>query len=177
MKNIVLCVTGSIAAYKSADIISSLVKKGFNVNVIMTEAAKQFITPLTLQTLSKNKVISNVFDDYNPKEVTHIALAKKADLFLIVPATANIISKIAYGVADDIVLTSILATKAPVYIAPAMNSNMYLNPITQSNMSKLKSFGYNFIEPEEGLLACGDVGIGKLAHINIIINIVEEALK
>lgn len=176
-KNIVLAVSGSISAYKSADIANILTKKGFNVNVIISKSALNFITISTLQTLSKNKVVTDVFDDYNPEEVTHIALAKKADLFLIAPASANIIGKVANGIADDMVSTTVLATKAPVYIAPAMNTNMYENLIVQDNIAKLKRFGYNFIEPGSGLLACGDTGIGKLASVEDIIKVVESVLK
>lgn len=176
-KNIVLAVCGSISAYKSADIANMLTKKGFDVNIIITKSALEFITIPTLQTLSKNKVITNVFDDYNPEEVTHIALAKKADLFLIAPASADIIGKVANGIADDIVSTTVLATKAPVYIAPAMNTNMYTNPIVQHNIAKLKKFSYTFIEPGSGLLACGDTGVGKLAKVEDIIQIVEDVFK
>jgi len=167
-KNLLLGVTGGIAAYKACDLVSRLVKKNINVDVIMTKEAVNFVSPLTFQALSHNKVIVDMFD--NPKywEIEHISLAEKADTFAIVPATANIIAKIANGIADDMLTTTVIATKSPILIAPAMNTNMYLNKIVQQNIEKLKSFGYLFIEPDEGRLACGTYGSGKLADIDII---------
>ena len=162
--NIVLGVTGSIAAYKAADIISRLKKLGHNVDVILTESGSRIITPLTLQTMSKNKVYMDMFEEITPKEVKHISLAEKADLVLIAPATANIIGKIAHGIADDFLSTVVMAAanQAPIYIAPAMNTNMYENPIVQDNLRKLQSFGYEVITPASGYLACGDTGAGKM---------------
>lgn len=177
--NIVLGVTGSIAAYKAADIISGLKKLGHEVDVILTESGSRIITPITLQTLSKNKVYMDMFEEITPKEVKHISLAEKADLMLIAPATANIIGKIANGIADDFLSTVVMAAASttPVYIAPAMNTNMYENPIVQANIEKLRSYGYRFIEPKESLLACGTVGKGALADVDDIIKVIEGRME
>lgn len=177
--NIVLGVTGSIAAYKAADIISRLKKLGHEVDVILTESGSRIITPITLQTLSKNKVYMDMFEEITPKEVKHISLAEKADLMLIAPATANIIGKIANGIADDFLSTVVMAAAntTPVYIAPAMNTNMYENPIVQANIEKLRSYGYMFIEPKESLLACGTVGKGALADVDDIIKVIEGRME
>ncbi|WP_024832425.1 bifunctional phosphopantothenoylcysteine decarboxylase/phosphopantothenate--cysteine ligase CoaBC [Ruminiclostridium josui] len=178
MKNIILGVTGSIAAYKAADIANILTKRGYNVDVIMTKSAMEFITPLTFQSLTKNKVYWNMFEEITPKEIKHISLAKKADLCLIAPASANIIGKIASGIADDMLTTVVMAmNKVPVYICPAMNTNMYNNPIVQRNISILSELGYRFIEPKEAILACGDLGKGALADVETIINTVEAYFK
>lgn len=177
--NIVLGVTGSIAAYKAADIINRLKKQGHEVDVILTESGSRIITPITLQTLSKNKVYMDMFEEITPKEVKHISLAEKADLMLIAPATANIIGKIANGIADDFLSTVVMAAAntTPVYIAPAMNTNMYENPIVQANIEKLRSYGYRFIEPKESLLACGTVGKGALADVDDIIKVIEGRME
>lgn len=177
--NVLLGVTGSIAAYKAAEITSRLTKQGHNVDVILTESGSRFITPLTLQTLSKNKVYMDMFEEIVPSEVKHISLAKKADLVLIAPATANIIGKIAGGIADDFLSTVVMAAAnhTPVYIAPAMNTNMYENPIVQENIEKLKAGGYHFIDPKASLLACGDLGKGALADVEEILDLVTKALK
>ena len=177
--NILLGVTGSIAAYKAADITSRLTKLGHNVDVVLTESGSRIITPITLQTLSKNKVYTDMFEEITPSEVKHISLAKKADVVLIAPATANIIGKIANWIADDFLSTVVMAVAnhTPVYIAPAMNTNMYENPIVQDNIKKLKSFGYRFIEPKESLLACGDLGRGALADVDEIVEIIEGSIK
>lgn len=177
--NIVLGVTGSIAAYKAADIISRLKKLGHEVDVILTESGSRIITPITLQTLSKNKVYMDMFEEITPKEVKHISLAEKADLVLIAPATASIIGKIANGIADDFLSTVVMAAAntTPVYIAPAMNTNMYENPIVQANIEKLRSYGYMFIEPKESLLACGTVGKGALADVDDIIKVIEGSME
>lgn len=177
--NVLLGVTGSIAAYKAADITSRLTKLGHNVDVILTESGSRIITPLTLQTLSKNKVYMDMFEEITPTEVKHISLAKKADLLLIAPATANIIGKIAGGIADDFLSTVVMAAAnhTPVYIAPAMNTNMYENPIVQGNIEKLQNLGYHFIEPKASMLACGDLGRGALADVDEIVDIVAKALK
>lgn len=164
MKNIILGVTGSIAAYKAAELAHLLIKQGYEVEVIMTENAKQFITPLTFRSLTRSNVYTEMFRDDFPKEIKHISLAEKADAVLIAPASANIIGKIAAGIGDDMLSTTILAVRnKPVLIAPAMNTNMWENPIVQDNIAKLKRFGYRFIEPRESLLACGVVGKGALA--------------
>ncbi len=176
-KNIVLGVTGGIAAYKVCDIISSLVKMGANVNVIMTKNATQFITPLTLETLSKHKVCVDMFDEKDYVEVEHISLARKADLVVVVPATANIIGKIANGIADDMLSTTVMATKSPVILAPAMNNQMYENKIVQDNIKKLKDYGYEFIEPVVGHLACGYDAKGKLAKKETIIKFITDKLE
>ncbi|MBM7868922.1 phosphopantothenoylcysteine decarboxylase/phosphopantothenate--cysteine ligase [Clostridium pascui] len=167
-KTVVIGVTGGVAVYKALDVISRLRKKNIDVHVIMTESAGEFVNPLSFQSLSQNMVVTNMFDEPKHWEIQHISLAKKADLMLIVPATANIIGKVANGIADDMLSTTIMATHAPVVFAPAMNTNMYLNPIVQNNIQKLKDYGYKFIEPESGRLACGDVGAGKLADTELI---------
>ena len=172
---ITICVCGGISAYKSASIISALKKyKDIDIKVIMTKNATEFITPLTLETLSKNTVAIDMFSESNADYVGHIEYAQHTDLILVVPATANIIGKTANGIADDMVTSTIIAATAPVIFVPAMNEKMYLNKIVQANISKLKSYDYIFIEPEQGLLACGDVGIGKLPQTKTII---EEVLK
>lgn len=162
-KNIVIGITGGIAVYKSLDVISRLKKLGANVNVIMTKSAAEFVTPLSFQSLSQNYVVTEMFDEPKTWDVEHISLAQKADLFLIAPATANIIGKIANGIADDMLSTTVMATKAPVLVAPAMNTNMYNNRVVQRNIKTLKDLEYKFIEPASGRLACGDYGVGKLA--------------
>lgn len=168
-KNIVLGICGGIAAYKSAELVRKLKKFNANVDIIMTKNACEFITPLTLQTLAQNRVITEMFNAVNDWELEHISLAKKADIFIIAPATANIIGKLASGIADDMLTTTIMATTAPVIFAPAMNSNMYENQIVQNNISKLKKIGYSFIQPESGILACGDEGTGRMANVEDII--------
>lgn len=171
MKNkcVVLGVTGGIAVYKALDIASMLRKHDIDVNVIMTNSATQFVTPLTFQSISQNMVTTDMFSEPKAWEIQHISLAKKADVFLVAPATANIIGKVANGIADDMLSTTIMATNAKVIFAPAMNTNMYNNPIVQENIKKLKSLGYDFIEPASGRLACGDEGKGKLESPEIIV--------
>lgn len=175
--NIVLGVTGSISAYKAADITSRLAKAGHDVNIILTEGGSRFITPLALQTLSKNKVHTEFFEEGIPKEVKHITLAENADILVIAPASANIIGKIAAGIADDLLSATVMAAAVttPVYLAPAMNTNMFENPIVRGNIEKLKSLGYRFIEPKESLLACGVTGKGALADVDDIVRIIESA--
>lgn len=169
-KNILLGVTGGIAAYKAADICSRLVKNHANVDVIMTEHALNFITPNTFEALSHNKVTTDTFDRNHPFEVEHIALADKADCVIIAPATANIIGKLANGIADDMLSTTLLACEGPKLIAPAMNTHMWNNPIVQDNIEKLKRYGYIIIEPVSGHLACGYNGSGKLAEPSVIVD-------
>ncbi len=177
MKNIILGVTGSIAAYKAADIVNILTKEGYNVDVIMTKGGMEFITPLTLQTLSKNRVYTDVFQEDYPRNIKHISLAKKADLLLIAPASADIIGKLAGGIADDMLTSVVLAVRdIPRYIAPAMNTNMYENPIVRDNLQKLRAYGFRIIEPKEARLACGDLGKGALADVDTIIKTVKEAI-
>lgn len=173
-KCVVVGVSGGVAVYKALDVISRLRKKDVEVHVIMTKSATEFVTPLSFQSLSQNMVITDMFAEPKAWEIQHISLAKKADLMLIVPATANIIGKVANGIADDMLSTTIMATKAPVVFCPAMNTNMYENPIVQRNISLLKELGYEFIEPASGRLACGDEGKGKLQDSEII---AEETLR
>jgi phosphopantothenoylcysteine decarboxylase/phosphopantothenate--cysteine ligase len=162
-KKIVLGITGGIAAYKAVELLRLLTKAGADVHVIMTRAAQEFIAPLTFQTLSANPVHTELFNLIAEREIGHISLADRADLFVIAPATANVIGKIAAGIADDMLTTTVMATKAPVLIAPAMNVNMYTNPIYRDNEERLRSYGYLFVPPEKGALACGWEGEGKLA--------------
>ncbi|MFL0247003.1 bifunctional phosphopantothenoylcysteine decarboxylase/phosphopantothenate--cysteine ligase CoaBC [Candidatus Clostridium stratigraminis] len=176
LKTVVVGVCGGIAAYKALDVVSRLKKKNFNVHVIMTKSAAEFVTPLSFQSLSQNMVTTDMFAEPKAFEIQHISLAKKADLMLIVPATANIIGKVANGIADDMLTTTIMATTAPVVFAPAMNTNMYNNPIVKENINKLKKLNYIFISPESGRLACGDVGEGKLADTKLISNITYSLL-
>lgn len=176
-KNIVIGITGGIACYKACEIISYLVREGANVNVIMTKNATNFITPLTIETLSKNKVTVDMFEKKEHFETFHISLARKADLVLVVPATANIIGKVANGIADDMLSTTIMATTSKVIFAPAMNDKMYLNKIVQDNILKLKKYGYEFIEPKEGHLACGYTAIGKLSDKKTIIDFLNNKLE
>ena len=175
-KTVVLGVTGGIAVYKALDIVSLLKKSDIDVHVIMSKSATEFVTPLSFQSLSQNYVVVDMFDEPKVWEIQHISLAKKADLMLIAPATANIIGKVANGIADDMLSTTIMATKAPVVFAPAMNSNMYQNPIVVDNMKKLESYGYEFIKPASGRLACGDIGEGKLQDTKLIVEAIKSKL-
>lgn len=161
-KNIVLGVTGSIAAYKAADLVSRLSKLGHEVHVVMTDDAQQFITPLTLQVLSRQPVTTNLYDEKQSWHPGHIELADNADLLVVAPATANVVARFANGIADDTLGAIHLATLAPVLIAPAMNGKMWKHPATQENVETLKRRGVSFIGPEEGMLACGYEGIGRL---------------
>lgn len=179
MANIIVGVTGGIAAYKAAELVSLLGKQGHDVRCIMTEAAQQFITPLTLQTLSGNPVYTDLFAvSDNPEwKVEHIGLAHWADCILIVPATADFIGKVAHGLADDLLSTCVMATTVPVYFAPAMNDQMYSNPIVQRNIQTLHQAGYRFVNPVEGNLACGTSGKGKMAspaNIADVVNYLRE---
>ncbi|MDN5365404.1 MAG: phosphopantothenoylcysteine decarboxylase / phosphopantothenate---cysteine ligase [Thermacetogenium sp.] len=175
-KNIVLGVTGSIAAYKAAEIASLLIKKGYKVEVVMTRSATQFITPLTLQSITQSPVHTEMFAAPRQLEIEHISLAQKADLLLVAPATANIIGKVAGGIADDLLSTTIMATSAPVIFAPAMNVGMYENPVFQHWMNFLRGYGFLFIEPDEGRLACGARGKGRLPPPERIVSYVEDVL-
>lgn len=168
-KNIILGITASIAIYKACDIIRRLKDEGFQVSVIQTKESEELIKPIVFESLSGNKVYRGLFDSPEAWNIEHISLAKKADLILVAPATANIIAKIACGICDDLLTCTICASKAPVLIAPAMNNDMYNNKITQANIGKLKSLGYKFIEPRKGKLACGDVGVGCLAEVETIV--------
>jgi phosphopantothenoylcysteine decarboxylase / phosphopantothenate---cysteine ligase len=175
-KTVVIGVSGGIAVYKICDVVSRLKKLDVNVHVIMTKSSTEFVAPLTFQTLSQNYVVIDMFEDPKTWDVEHISLAKKADLFLVAPATANVIGKVANGIADDMLTTTIMATKAKILFAPAMNTNMYENLVVQKNIKTLKDLGYNFVEPESGRLACGDIGSGKLASPEVIVNDIVKLL-
>ncbi len=179
MANITLAVTGSISAYKAADLTSQLTKLGHQVTVLMSQAATEFISPLTLQALSKNLVHTDVMTEENPSLIKHIDIAKATDLFLVAPTSANTLAKLANGFADNIITAVALALPADrsKFIAPAMNTNMYLNPATQDNLAKLITYGFQEIKPREALLACGDFGTGALAEITTIIDTVKESLR
>jgi len=170
LKNVVIGVTGGIAAYKALEVVSALKKLGIGVDVAMSTSAQEFVRPLSFQSLSQNAVLTDMFMEPKAWEIAHISLAKKADVFAIVPATANMIGKIAGGIADDFISTSIMATEAKKLIAPAMNTKMFANPIVQENIAKLRSHGYSFTMPGSGRLACGDVGEGKLANVQDIVD-------
>jgi len=176
-KQIVLGITGSIAAYKAAELANMLTKGGADVHCILTSSGAKFITPLTLQSLTKHKVYTDMFEEIVYEDIRHISLAQRADVFVIAPASANIIGKIAGGIADDMLSTVVMATKAPVLICPAMNTAMYENPIVQSNLDKLGAFGYHFVQPRESLLACGDVGRGAMADLDTIMQAINELLE
>lgn len=167
-KTVILGVTGSIAAYKIAGLASMLVKKHCDVHVIMTENATQFITPVTFETLTGNKCLVDTFDRNFQFHVAHVSLAKKADVMLVAPASANIIGKLAGGIADDMLTTTALACKCPILVSPAMNTNMYTNPIVQDNLDKLRRFGFEIIEPDSGFLACRDEGAGKMPSETVL---------
>lgn len=169
-----LGVTGGIAAYKAAALTSKLTQAGAQVYVIMTEGAQKFVTPLTFQSLSHLPVYVDTFTEPDPNVIAHIDLADRADLIVVAPATANIIGKLAHGIADDMLTTTLLASKAPVMIAPAMNVNMYNHPAVQANMKRLEEYGYQLIQPAEGLLACGWTGKGRLAEPEEIVQIIER---
>jgi phosphopantothenoylcysteine decarboxylase/phosphopantothenate--cysteine ligase len=175
-KTIVLGITGSIAAYKAAEIASQLTQAGAKVNVIMTKEAIQFISPVTLRAITDRPVVTEMFDLASEYSIDHVSLAKAADIVVIAPATANIIAKLTAGIADDMLCCTVLATKAPVLIAPAMETNMYNNPVTQDNLSKLKARDFVIIAPATGWLASGKEGLGRLADINDIIVSIRQVL-
>ncbi|MGG4266319.1 bifunctional phosphopantothenoylcysteine decarboxylase/phosphopantothenate--cysteine ligase CoaBC [Peribacillus simplex] len=168
-KKVLLCVTGGIAVFKAAALTSKLTQEGAHVKVIMSESARKFVTPLTFQALSRNDVYTDTFDEKDSSVIAHIDLADWADIILVAPATANVIGKIANGIADDMITTTLLATVAPVWVAPAMNVHMYAHLAVQKNMETLRTFGYQFIEPGEGYLACGYVGKGRLEEPETIV--------
>lgn len=168
-KEIILGVTGGIAAYKAVELMRLLVQEGASVQVVMTKNAQEFVAPLTFQTLSKNPVITDMFELSKEVDIKHISLARKADLVLIAPATANIIGKYAHGIADDFLSTMLLATKAPVFIAPAMNPEMYQHPVVQSNIASLEKIRVRVIPPDIGNTACEEIGMGRLADLNLIL--------
>lgn len=176
MKNILVGVTGGIAAFKTCQMVSDLSKK-YNVQVVMTENATEFVNPLTFETLTGRKCLIDTFDRNFKYEVEHISAAKWADVFVVAPATANVIAKFAYGICDDMLTTTFLACKAPKIVAPAMNTAMYESPITQKNIQTLRDYGMLIAEPEKGYLACGDVGSGKMVDISVIEDMVEMCLE
>lgn len=175
-KKIIIGITGSIAAFKAVQLISDLIKKDYLVEVMMSESATKFITPICIQSLTKRKVYVDTFDDENPAIITHVDIVKDADLFMVVPASAHTIAKLAYGMADNMLTCAFLAATCPKLIAPAMNVHMYENPITQKNIQILKDYGVYFVEPSCGLLACGDIGKGKLASQDELMDMISFAL-
>lgn len=175
-KTVLLGISGGIAAYKSAYLASRLVKEGAEVHVIMTEHACNFINPITFETLTGNKCITDTFDRNFQHNVEHVALAKKADVFMVAPATANVMAKMAHGLADDMLTTTFLASKCPKIVAPAMNTNMYENPVTQDNMDTLERYGIKVIKPASGYLACGDVGAGKMPEPEVLFRYIERTI-
>lgn len=175
-KCVVIGVTGGIACYKVANLVSMLKKSGANVNVIMTKNATEFISPLTFETLSGNKCVVDTFEKKANYDVEHISLAKKADVIMVAPATANVIAKMANGIADDMLTTTILASKCKKIVAPAMNTNMYENKITQDNIQKLKYYDFEVIEPAVGLLACNDTGVGKMPEPSVLFEYILKEL-
>lgn len=175
-KTVVLGITGSIAAYKMANVASALIKRGADVHVIMTENATKFIHPITFETLTNHKCLVETFDRNFQFHVAHVSLAKQADVMLIAPASANVIGKMAHGIADDMLTTTVLACKAPILVAPAMNTNMLENAIVQENIEYLRQHGMTIIQPDAGRLACGDTGSGKLAKEETLIEYIEYAL-
>ncbi|WP_075720305.1 bifunctional phosphopantothenoylcysteine decarboxylase/phosphopantothenate--cysteine ligase CoaBC [Roseburia sp. 499] len=175
-KHVLLGVTGSIAAYKIANLASMLVKLNADVHVIMTKNAEQFISPVTFETLTGNKVIDDTFERNSGYHVAHIAMAAEADVVLIAPATANVIAKLAHGIADDMLTSTMLACTSPILLSPAMNTHMYENQVTQENMEKLKSLGYQLIEPASGYLACGDTGKGKMPEPEVLLDCILQEI-
>ena len=176
VKTVLLGVTGCVAIYKSCEIVRGLQKAGVRCKVVMTSHATEFVNPTLFRALTREPVAVGLFDDAPGDPIHHVSLAKEADLFLIAPCTANVIAKIAHGIADDLLTTTALATRAPLVIAPAMNVNMYENAVTQENIEALKRRGVSFVDAEEGYLACGDVGRGRLAEPDDIVAFVLEAL-
>ena len=175
-KKIIIGITGSVAAFKSIQLISDLVKQGYQIEVMMSESATRFVTSVCIQSLTKRKVYVDTFDDENPAIITHVDIVKDADLFMVVPASAHTIAKLAYGMADNMLTSAFLAATCPKLIAPAMNVHMYENPITQKNMQLLKETGVVFVEPISGLLACGDTGNGKLADEDTLLEMIDYML-
>jgi len=175
--NVILAVTGSIAAYKAADLVRRLQDKGCDVTVMMTPGAEKFVTALTFEALTHRPVYRDMFTHAGAWDVAHVSLAKQADVFVIAPATADVIAKVAHGFADDFVACTALTTKSPIVIAPAMNDDMFSNPVLQENITKLKKRGVKFVAPKEGKLACGTVGVGALADVDMIVKTVVDLLK
>lgn len=175
--HVIVGVSGSIAAYKAADVVSKLVQAGMDVTVTMTPHATKFVAPMTFQALTRRRVLVDQYDPETVLDPTHVTLTDDADLVLIAPATANVIGKIAHGIADDMLTSLMLAVRCPVLIAPAMNDRMLANPFVKANVARLKGAGYAFIDPEAGRLACGTVGVGRLADPEKIVARVKKMLK
>lgn len=175
-KKVLIGVTGGIAAYKAIEVVNALTKEGHEVRTIMTHSAQKFVCPLTFQALSGNPVITNMFDENDTGHISHIELAKQADVCAIVPATANIIGKIAHGIADDMLSTTAMVVRCPFIIAPAMNTHMYENVIVQENITKLKNHGYIVLDTDSGLLACRDKGKGKLLAWDKIVEVIKNTM-
>lgn len=176
-KTIVLGVSGGIAAFKAAQLTSDLIKKGYDVEVIMTQNATEFIAPLTFESLTKHNVMVSTFEKVADRSVKHVSIAHRADIFVLVPATANVIAKVVHGIADDMLTTTFMAANCKKLICPAMNTGMYENPVTQRNLQLCRELGYELIEPEVGYLACGDTGRGKLASLPVIMDRIEQCLQ
>ncbi len=176
-KRIVVGVTGSIAAYKAAEVVSQLVQRAAAVTVVMTRAASQFVGPLTFQTITRNRVMLDAFDLESVVDPTHISLTEDADLVLIAPATANFIAKAAHGIADDMLTSLLLAVVCPVLVVPAMNDRMWKNRLVQENLTRIREAGFQIVDPEEGFLACGSYAVGRLADPVEIVRRVEQAIK
>ncbi len=176
-KSIILGITGSIAAYKACDLVGLLRKKGHDVTCVLTRSGLEFVTRLTLETLSQNKAHNDMFALPEKRDVIHVSLAQKADLIIICPATADIIGKLASGICDDLLTSVVISARCPVIIAPAMNDNMYNHKITRKNIAELKKIGYKFIGPAAGRLACGYTGVGHLADLSVIVKAIENNLK
>lgn len=175
-KRIVLGVTGSIAAFKAAEIASTLVRAGASVRAVLTPNAARFITPVTMRAITAQECLVDLFDETAEGQISHITTVEEADLVVIAPATANVIGKIAHGIADDMLTTLVMAARTPVLVAPAMNTYMWTNPVVVANVERLKALGYQFVEPVEGRLACGSVGVGKLAPVEDIIEAIVSLL-
>jgi phosphopantothenoylcysteine decarboxylase/phosphopantothenate--cysteine ligase len=176
-RKVVVGVSGSIAAFKAAEVVSQLVQRGHQVDVVMTRAAAQFVGPLTFQALTRRRVIVDPFDLEAVADASHVAMTGEADLVLVAPATANVIAKMAHGIADDALTSLLLAVNSPVLVAPAMNDRMWKHPATQENLATLKKRGVHFVDPGEGYLACGTYAVGRLAEPAAILSAVEKLLK
>jgi len=176
-KTVLIGVTGSIAAYKACELVRALTKKGIEAVCVMTKEAREFLTPLTLQALSGNKVYEDMFEAPEKHEIRHISLAERADLIVIFPATANVIAKLAAGICDDLLTCTVVAARCPAILAPAMNTAMYENAITKDNIKRLKKYGFHFIGPSSGRLASGAEGVGRLADIHSVMKAAAGLLK
>jgi len=176
-RRIVVGVTGGIAAYKAAELVSTLRQRGAAVTVVMTDAAQQFVTPLTFESLSGNRVVTGMFSDRSPYVMGHIALCDWADALVIAPATANVIGKFAAGLADDALTTTVISAQAPILLAPAMNDQMYKNPVVQANLAHLRELGFAIVGPAKGWLACGRIGEGRMADVADILKALEAAVQ